>query len=293
MHIRALLFVALGILFTLGVLALTYKVEIDTLREVLIIAVFCQTVLALPFARFISKFMASGDIHKIRSFILNLCNGEYNGLLEVPNEREEEDELTKIKRHLNMLARILANYKRKSTELYQQERQRSDRYRDMANIDPLTRIPNRRGFDNELQRRTTNLLETQKPFYLLLIDIDDFKDVNDLHGHHAGDSILVFMGKILRENVRTNDYPFRLGGDEFGVFLDDCPLKNAYDIAQRIQDKFAQNRFGTSTSIGGQKFTLKTQKKAMRQALKLADIALYKAKGHKKNPAQDKRPVIN
>ncbi len=293
MCIRALFLVALGIFLTLGVLALTYKVKIGTLQDILIIAAFCQFIFAWPLGKSISRMMTCGDIQKIKKFILALCNAEYDSQLEVPNEREEEDDLVRIKRDLNTLARVLANYKQKSAELYQQERQKTDQYKNIANIDPLTQIPNRRGFKNEMERRMCALLQQGKPFYLLLIDLDDFKQVNDRYGHLEGDEILRFLGETLRSNTRENDFPFRFGGDEFGLFLDDCAPELAQNIARRIQNEFAKHALKTGVSIGGHRITPDLNAKDLDNIIHLADAALYEAKKYKKGPDIQKNIVIN
>jgi diguanylate cyclase (GGDEF)-like protein len=88
-----------------------------------------------------------------------------------------------------------------------------------ADVDPLLDILNRRGFERELKRSLAYLQRYNCEAVLLFIDLDDFKAVNDRHGHAAGDALLKAVARELVGNVRASDVVARLGGDEFGVLL--------------------------------------------------------------------------
>ena len=86
-------------------------------------------------------------------------------------------------------------------------------------IDPLTDILNRRGFERELERSLAYVKRYGTSVVLVFIDLDDFKPVNDRHGHAAGDAMLRTVAAALTKNVRASDVVARLGGDEFAVLL--------------------------------------------------------------------------
>jgi diguanylate cyclase (GGDEF)-like protein len=111
-----------------------------------------------------------------------------------------------------------------------------------ALIDPLSGILNRRFFDEELPRiiRTFLDLEGKKPFSMLVLDIDNFKEVNDRHGHFVGDVAIQRVSEILQKNCRAGiDAPIRLGGDEFALFLIGTPEDIAVRKAEAIRAQVA------------------------------------------------------
>jgi diguanylate cyclase (GGDEF)-like protein len=99
----------------------------------------------------------------------------------------------------------------------------------LATLDPLTGVSNRREFDRQLAAR----IESQRPFCVLLFDLDEFKAVNDQLGHLYGDQLLKQLGARLSGQVRTRDFVCRWGGDEFVAILD-CELAHAETRARQI-----------------------------------------------------------
>ncbi len=98
--------------------------------------------------------------------------------------------------------------------------------------DPLTGLLNRRGFNEELVRRFNRLQRDARPAALLYVDLDNFKLVNDVHGHARGDEALLHVADILRHNTRPSDMVARLGGDEFAIWLDNADEHVAVGRAQ-------------------------------------------------------------
>jgi len=160
-----------------------------------------------------------------------------------------------------------------------------------ANHDPLTSLANRTLLMDRLFEDIKKAKRNQSIIAVLFLDIDNFKNINDVYGHDVGDKLLIEVAKILKKQVRTTDIISRFGGDEFVIVLND--LKNmtfASVIAQKImscfhkQFIFENNSLQITFSIGISSFPNDTQDKT--SLLKYADIALYKAKANGKNRYQ-------
>lgn len=106
----------------------------------------------------------------------------------------------------------------------------------LSNLDSLTRLPNRRGFQSALIRELSRAARHKSGLSLLMIDVDEFKLVNDRFGHSAGDLALVTIGNSLRESCRQTDVPVRHGGDEFAVLLPSTNADAAMVLARRIAE---------------------------------------------------------
>lgn len=102
-----------------------------------------------------------------------------------------------------------------------------------ANTDPLTQTLNRRGFDVALKLETERARISKKSIAAFLIDLDDFKQINEKHGHAGGDEVLKQLATCLRESMRESDHLSRIGGDEFVILLPDTDISEAIAIAQR------------------------------------------------------------
>ena len=117
-----------------------------------------------------------------------------------------------------------------------------DVLRDMAMIDPLTGLPNRRQFDMLFTRLAREAERNATPLSCLMIDIDHFKQFNDNHGHDAGDAILRAVGGLLNESLREDGHAFRLGGEEFVVLMPGFSLDQAMTRAAQIRQQLQSLR---------------------------------------------------
>jgi len=117
----------------------------------------------------------------------------------------------------------------------------------MVLTDPLTRCLNRRGFDHALTRELGRAARAGTEFALLAIDLDHFKQVNDNHGHPAGDVVLRAVGSLLMTSARTGDVVARVGGEEFAVLLADTGTEGAQIFATRLCERIATFPFDAST----------------------------------------------
>lgn len=162
----------------------------------------------------------------------------------------------------------------------------------LAVRDPLTGLYNRRFFEKVVRQEVVRATRYQHALFLLFLDIDHFKDYNDLRGHQAGDELLMRLADVLQASIREQvDTAFRFGGDEFTVLLPclnlDRTLRTeaAVEIAERIRENY--NALGlppTTLSIGVAEFLLKTGDvdQDIEDMIQRADNALYFAKHHLK-----------
>lgn len=156
-------------------------------------------------------------------------------------------------------------------------------------IDTLTQLNNRDFFYANISDSMEKLQKKKSSISLLVIDIDNFKNINDTYGHIAGDEILKQLSNILKCNIRSTDIATRWGGDEFVITLPEANTIDAFDIADRIRsnihshDFFYNNiLFKVTVSIG---ITSVEDKMDINAFIDLADKALYKAKTNKNEVA--------
>ena len=109
----------------------------------------------------------------------------------------------------------------------------------MATTDELTGLSNRRVFESRLFEELKRAMRYKQPMALLLIDLDEFKILNDTYGHKAGDMVLKAFGKLLRKECRISDFPARYGGDEFAIILPNTTKEDAVFLAKRLMKRIS------------------------------------------------------
>ena len=169
-----------------------------------------------------------------------------------------------------------------------------DRERQSAHTDPLTGLLNRRGLEQVLDRELGDSREERSPLSLVVLDCDDFKDVNDRAGHEFGDALLREVGIVLREVCPEGSSPARLGGDEFVVMLPglepDAAVEAVEGLRRRLSAGLDQAGFPLRLSAGVS--TYPYDGAGTTQLLRAADQALYSAKGRGRNRVVSFREVI-
>lgn len=113
----------------------------------------------------------------------------------------------------------------------------------MASTDGLTELPNRRKFDETLAQMFHQATRFAEPLTLVLFDVDRFKQINDSHGHGAGDDVLRTLGALLQRCARKSDLPARLGGDEFGILLYHTDSRQAEQFVRKLVDNVRTHDF--------------------------------------------------
>ncbi len=171
-------------------------------------------------------------------------------------------------------------------ELSQQVKERTAELERLSNIDVLTGLMNRRQFDILIEReRETHILNSQ-PFSIIAIDLDEFKHINDTFGHGVGDEVLIHISSLLLKDIGAQGYIARWGGDELMILLPHMKGSDAINVGKSLCSSIEQNRLrneilctisiGVAEHIPGED---------LKDLIRRADIALYKAKDEGRNRA--------
>lgn len=169
-------------------------------------------------------------------------------------------------------------------ELLRESQTDAEEMRRLAQTDPLTGIYNRRHIEQSLEREMERCRRYGLPLALIIFDIDDFKVLNDTHGHDAGDSVLVELARLASQQLRASDYFGRWGGEEFLLVAPETSCERAQQLADRLRSIFEESEFGAARSISASFGVASFQPGDSGTTLvKRADMALYRAKTRGKN----------
>ena len=113
-------------------------------------------------------------------------------------------------------------------------------------VDSLTGLFNRRAFETKMNEEFERSKRYHNPLSVLILDIDNFKIINDTYGHHGGDAALVKISETLRERTRQSDFPSRFGGEEFVLVLPETDQDNAVQVAHKVHESIRSSSFGTT-----------------------------------------------
>ena len=162
-----------------------------------------------------------------------------------------------------------------------------DRVSTQARHDPLTGALNRKGLDEAMEREVANVRRKESPLCVALLDIDNFKRLNDRLGHAVGDGALVHLTVVTREAMRPQDTLARYGGEEFVILMPDTPLASGVEAMTRLQRELTRRFFLTGSEKVFITFSAGVvqlaQDEAGADATKRADRAMYLAKRAGKN----------
>ncbi len=201
-----------------------------------------------------------------------LVGGEVIGSVLVAGGTITPDTLTQVRAAVDQAAPIIANQRSLSVA------------RLRATSDALTGLPNRRAADETLKRMVAQAGRTLSPLSAVMLDLDHFKQINDIHGHEQGDEVLAAIGAILSGCVRDSDFAARFGGEEFLLLLPDTAREQAAVLAEKLRGTIADAQLGVASvtaSLGVASFP--EDGLDAEQLLRRADGALYTAKDHGRN----------
>ncbi|MCB1938617.1 MAG: diguanylate cyclase, partial [Rhodocyclaceae bacterium] len=190
--------------------------------------------------------------------------------------RRSKDDLASLQQQVEMANSEIAKLQ---TELHNTS--------ELVRHDPLTGILNRKGLDEALKREIARAQRRESPLCIGLLDIDNFKRINDTHGHHTGDAALQHLTEVVKDNLRPQDSVGRYGGEEFLILLPDTDVEHAVAALKRLQ-RALTNRYFLAE---GQKMLITfsagvarvAPDEAPEAAVDRADKAMYRAKRAGKN----------
>lgn len=152
-----------------------------------------------------------------------------------------------------------------------------------SKLDGLTKVFNRQHFEKMFREYGVRHMRHAKPFTLLMMDLDNFKHINDQYGHLVGDDVMRSVAQILMDTIRRSDKAFRYGGEEFAVLLPWTGKDEAEQVAERIRANIELAHFNPPVTVSIGLATFLETTRQPEEVIELADLALYKAKSRGKN----------
>lgn len=218
----------------------------------------------------------------------------YSTLMEEANE-----ELSSLNISYERMVMELKESKERAEKYAMELKNVSEQLRQMAFRDALTGLYNQRFFQDAMEREISRVERYSGTFALIIFDIDNFKVVNDNHGHTRGDMVLITVSSTLMRMVRQCDMAMRLGGDEFAILLPDTGVENAALLAERIRRDIENTpitlddkSLNCTISAGVGKYDPSEGKKEKSQIIEEIDRALYKSKSTGRNRVTKLNPLL-
>jgi diguanylate cyclase (GGDEF)-like protein len=217
-----------------------------------------------------------------------VADGDLSGHLPVT----QKDEIGRLTRVFNRMTEQLRRGQAELEAANEALREQNHLLEALSVTDALTGLYNRNKLETVLEDQYARFRRNRRPFCVLMLDIDNFKSINDTYGHAAGDEVLVNLAKVLVQSVRGIDSVARYGGEEFVVVLIETDAEAALDVAERVRLLVQTPRYGEATgqlvsvpaSIGVA--CCRAEDTGPADVLARADQALYEAKDAGRNRVQ-------
>jgi diguanylate cyclase (GGDEF)-like protein len=247
------------------------------LAHATLLVLYTALVVALFSANRIPRVLLT-RLQDLRSVARRIAGGDLSARVGYPQEAEYE-ELGELVADVNSMARALQSREQENMALTQQLNQALQFEQERASRDPLTQLRNHRYFQEALAAEIYRCSRTGELTTIAIIDLDDFKAVNDTYGHQEGDAVLIRTAQAFSQTLRPYDLPARLGGEEFGVIFPSTSPEEAKVVMDRIMEVLATagpNGSVQTFSGGIATFPLHAQEQSM--LYQLADSSAYAAK---------------
>jgi diguanylate cyclase (GGDEF)-like protein len=266
-----------------------YSPLLVLIRRVLLIDL--MTILVFSF---VAYQITSGVLKPIESLSVGarrVAEGQFDLEIPEPSTHDEIGVLIQAFNHMLQRVRMYRDETNESNETLRTHniklQQANELLEQLSITDGLTKLHNHRFFQDQLTREIRRAERASTPLSLLLVDIDDFKSLNDRFGHAAGDELLHGLALIMNAAVRSSDLLARYGGEEFAVLAPDTDENGAYQLAEKLRTSIAESSFILGDSMRLTRVTVSVgvaqfagdRKKFFDEA----DRALYRAKDAGKN----------
>jgi diguanylate cyclase (GGDEF)-like protein/PAS domain S-box-containing protein len=198
-----------------------------------------------------AEFVHPDDLPALRALLAAInAGGARTGELEI-RVRHRDGHTVDVALHAAALSSAGHEHPRTLVQVVDvtHRKRLEEQLRALADRDPMSGLLNRRRFDEELDAHLERCRRYGSDGAVIVLDVDDFKHVNDTRGHHAGDELIVGVADLLRERLRSSDVIARLGGDEFGVLLPRATRDTATLVAEALVDG-VRDRLGVTISLG-------------------------------------------
>jgi diguanylate cyclase (GGDEF)-like protein len=218
-----------------------------------------------------------------------VSTGDLEVDLPITGEAGEVDALTTV---FNNMVRRLRAGRQQLADLNATLRTHAESLEKLSVTDGLTGLVNHRALMQRLGEETTRAKRTERPFCVVMVDVDFFKKYNDEFGHPAGDEVLKQVAQILKDSTRNVDCVARYGGEEFSALLPETSAVGAMEVAERMRAKVAAAQFAgreVTVSVGVAEFP--TDAQTGEKIIAVADKALYEAKKAGRNVVVRGRPM--
>ncbi len=259
-------------------------------------AISAQTVMSTPLATVqpddsLWSVYQKMQQRRVRRLVVVKATGQLAGIvtqtqiLKLPNPIE----LYQVIEHMQL---VINEQTQQLQRLNQQLQATNEKLIDLAMMDELTQVMNRRRFNEYFEQQWQRLNVAQKPLSLIICDVDDFKLYNDIYGHVQGDRCLVEVAQALQQSTRqTIDLVARYGGEEFAIILPNCNLRGAkrvaLDVIQRVKQLKIPHQGSSTTGYVtvslGVASTIPSDESSPKQLLQEADELLYRSKQKGRN----------
>jgi diguanylate cyclase len=223
-----------------------------------------------------ANIQSQGDLSSLRSQVLGTLDKIQHHV--AVHLQEENERIDLAEQQAEQLREKLAALEQETFDL---RRQVADSHH-KAMTDPLTGLPNRRAYEDRAEQELARWKRFGEPLALVVWDVDNFKQINDVFGHKAGDRALAVIARILREGMRETDFIARYGGEEFVVLLPGADQGDAMKVANLMRKRVANagmhshNKPVTITLSGG--VAMAQAEEGIERLFERADTAMYQAK---------------
>lgn len=247
----AFTFFILGILPMCIVIYLYESGKVEPGQHALTALVLLMIIVLPNISKMIEHFLIGKSLRQASEFCKDIRKGNYMAYFALPNEQEDENSFIDFLRNLKLVGNHIRGQNRMLMKMLNETKDKAQKMHDLAIKDSLTGLYNRRYFDACILKEAEKLAPKGEYISLMMLDCDKFKEVNDTHGHSAGDKVLRILSETMLSIVRADkDTAFRFGGDEFGIIMPGADLKAALKAASRLKGHYnKKNNFNTTLSI--------------------------------------------